>query len=338
MSNSKDIKLKLEREDTPTHSIWKRWKYEILVKHLKKTIIITISFIVAFVVCFFITWAIMGLDKWAYGFIGIFIFLFYIIKWIGLGLWFLISKAFFAYLFAPLIYLIIKQFIHVDKVAFRELGSQNTYFFKITTVQDGYLLHEDKFFGLRKKPIYLDKTTVQYFKEHGAERVFKEKGKKDNAFLEIDIVPLSFRGDTLLITDTETNKRFFNNRILVKQEIRDLYEMTIKGLTPLNQDLERTIIYETILGYNDVKNELMQAKYQLKNIHVEKLEPILDIALPSKSQEFLRYKRVLDKTTEPYERIADFKDLKREMKELSLAESPEELEELLMYYVAEEEN
>lgn len=337
MSEAKQMHIKLEREDTPTRSIWQRYKYELLVRHAKLFWGIIISIVLFFIIGFPFVIFVMKMP-WGFGFVGIFILLYWVLKWVFLALWFVVSRAGLALFFAPLIYLIIKYFIHVDKVAFRELGSTNTFFFKVTTTADGYLLHEKKFFGILNKPIYLDKATVQYFKEHGSERVFKEKGTKDKEFLELDIVPLSWKNDPLYITDIDTNKCFLNNAILVNQQIRDFYSMVIKGLPPAAQEVEKNVIYETILGTADLRQQLMQAQYQLRNIVFERLELVLDIALPHTGEEYLRFKRVKDKKTEAYNEVVDLKKQKMLLKELSQAKSKEEQEAVMMYYGSEEEN
>jgi tetrahydromethanopterin S-methyltransferase subunit F len=335
MSDPQQMNIKLEREDTPTRSIWQRYKYELLVRHAKLFWGTIISIIFFFIIGFPFVIFVMKMH-WGFGFVGIFILLYWVLKWVFLAIWFVVSRAGLALLFAPLIYLIIKYFIHVDKVGFRELGSKHTYFFKVTTTSDGYLLHEKRFFG--NKPIYLDKVTVQYFKENGSERVFKEKGKEDKDFLELDIVPLSWRNDSLYITDIETKKCFLNQAILVTEPIRDYYTMIIKGLPPTQQEVEKNVIYETILGTADIKQQLLQAKYQLRNVVIERLEMVLDVALPHKGEEFLRIKRVTDKKTEPYDGVVEIEGQKSLLKELSQAKSKEELDAVMMYYVSEEEN
>ena len=338
MSDPREIRMRLEREDTPTRSIFQRWKYEIFIRHIKLTLTIFASLCVFYIVSFGVVILVMGTEKWALGFVGIFICLWWIIKYIGIAIWFVVSRAYIAFLFIPAIYFIIKYFIHVDKVGLRELGSKNTYFFKITTTKDGYLLHEDRFFGLAKSPVYLDKTTVQYFKENGEERIRVEKGKKDFAYFEVDIVPLAWKGDSLYITDQETNKKFLNNKLCVTKEIRDLFAMQIKGLPPTEQEIEKNLIYETILGTADLRHQLIDAKYQLRNVILERLELVLDVALPPKGEEYLRHKRVIDKVTKPYDDLIDYGDFKREMKEISLANKKELLDEAMLYYVSEEEN
>ncbi|MCE7747112.1 MAG: hypothetical protein GPJ51_01855 [Candidatus Heimdallarchaeota archaeon] len=305
MSDPREIRMKLEREDTPTHSVWKRWKYELFVKHLKKTVIYFTVFCVAFVICFFITWAIMGLENWYYGFAGIFILLFYIVKWVGLGIAFITVRAYIAYFFAPVIYLIIKYFIHVDRVGLRELGSGYTYFFKITTTSEGYLLHEDKFLGLSKTPVYLDKVTLQYFKDFGTERISKEKGKKDDTYLEVDIVPLSWRGDSLLITNEETKKKFINNKILVTEPIRDYYSLVVKGFSPADRESEKGIIYDKILGTADLKQQVIQLKREIKEMDIEHIEKVAEVLIPHSSDELRRFKNILRETTKPYDKLSE---------------------------------
>ena len=338
MSEEQKMLVKFEREDVPTQSIRKRWSYWLFIKHIKLTaaiiLLIVISFGASFpFVIFVLKW------HWAWGILGPLIFIGYIGYWILWLLWFITKRAWPAYFVSIFVYFIISYFIHADKVGLRELGSKFTHFFNITTTEDGYLLHEGKMFGLLKTPVYLDKMTVQYFKENGAERVSKERGKKDESFLEIDIVPLSWRGDPLLITEEETKKKFINNKILVTHEIRDLYSMIIKGLPPTDQEVERTIIYETILGTADLRQQLIEAKYKLKHVDIERLEMVLDVALPPKAEEYLRIKRVIDKKTEPFDKLADSSKHKREMKEISAAKSKEELEKMMMmYYVSEEED
>lgn len=331
------IDFRHSREDVPTTPM-KRWKYWLFIEHAKFTIILLIVLVVLWAGAF--PFAIFVLKwHWASGFLGPLIFIGYILYWIGWAWWFITKRAWPAYFLAIFVYFIISYFIQAERVGLRELGKKNTHFFNITTTADGYLLHEGKMFGLLKKPIYLDKTTVQYFKEHGTERVSKEKGKKDESFLEIDIVPPSWRGDPLLITDKETKKEYINNKILVTQEIRDIYSMVIKGLPPIDQEVERTIIYETILGTADIRQQLIEAKYKLKHVDIERLELVLDVTFPPKAEEYLRIKRVIDKTTEPYDKLADSEEHKREMKEISAASSKEELEKLMeMYYVSEEED
>jgi tetrahydromethanopterin S-methyltransferase subunit F len=310
MSNSQQMNIKLEREDTPTRSIWQRYKFELLVRHAKLFWGIVISIIAFFIIGFPFVIFVMKMP-WGFGFVGIFILLYWVLKWVFLAIWFVVSRAGLALFFAPLIYFIIKYFIHVDKVGFRDMFN---------------------------KPIYLDKVTVQYFKENGSERVFKEKGKKDRDFLELDIVPLSWRDDPLYITDIETKKCFLNQAILVTEPIRDYYTMIIKGLPPIEQEVERNVIYETILGTADINKQLLQAKHQLRNVVIERLEMVLDVALPPKGEEYLRFKRVLDQKTEPYDEITGFKEQKMLLKELSQAKSKEELDAVMMYYVSEEEN
>lgn len=335
MSDTKQMHIKLEREDTPTHSIYKRWKYEIFVRHWKKY---TSKILLAFVACFFITWAIVGMENWWQSFFGIFILAFYIVKYIGVAFWFITSRAFLAYLFAPLIYLIIKYFIHVDKVAFRELGSKYTYSFKVTTLADGYLLHEDKFLGLLKKPVYLDTVTVQYFKANGSERVFKEKGKKDKNFLELDIVPLSWKGDELYITDEQTGKRFLNNKILVTEPIRDYYALVVKGFNPSDREAEKGIIYDRILGTADLKLQVLQLRRQLKEIDLDRIEIIAPVLIPSPGDEVFRFAGVLDKTTKPFDKVAKGIEFRTSLLE-ALMQSKESLtdEELITNSVAIEE-
>lgn len=337
VSEEQKVHVKFEREDVPTTSVRKRWSYWLFIKHIKLTIIIILLIIILWGLAF--PFAIFVLKwHWAWGIAGPFLFIGYILYWIGVSLWFITVRAWPAYFASIPIYILISYFIQAERVGLRELGSKPTYFFNITTTSDGYLLHEGKMFGLLKKPIYLDKTTVQYFKEHGVERVSKEKGRKDETYLEVDIIPLKWRGDSLLITDNETKKEYINNKILVTQEIRDIYSMIIKGLPPIDQEVERTIIYETILGTADLRQQLIEAKYKLKHVDIERLEQVLDVALPPKAEEYLRIKRVIDKTTAPYDKLADSGEHKREMKEISAAKSKEELEKLLITYVSEEEN
>ena len=305
MSEPRDIRMKLEREDTPTRSIRERWMYEIFVRHFKLTMTIFISLCVFYAVGFALVIVVMGTEKWYLGFVGIFILLWWIIKYIGLGIWFIVSRAWITFFFAPLVYFIIKYFIHVDKVGFRELGSANTYFFKVTTTTDGYLLHQDKFFGLMKTPIYLDKATVQYFKENGSERIFKEKGKKDNAFLELDIVPLSWRGDSLLIKDEESDKLFLNNSILVTEHVRDYYALVVKGFSPSERESEKQVIYDKILNTSELNKQIIQLKRELKEQDVSLIELIAPSLIPHDTDEFRRFKGFLKETTRDYDRVTD---------------------------------
>ena len=338
-SDKKQVQhIKFEREDTPTRSIWQRYKYELLVRHAKLTLGILLGTIIFFVISFVYIIFVYGVENWGLGFVGMFILLWDIIKWTAIGFWFVFSRGGWAILFAPLIYFFIKLFVHTEKVALKELGSKHRYWFKITTTSDGYLLHQDKLAGLLKKPIYLDKTTVQYFKENGTEQIDVETGKKNRHYLEVDIVPLYWKGDSLLIVDEKTGKRFLNNRIIITHEIRTLYSMVVKGLSPTDQEVEKTAIYEAVIGTNDLRQQLITAKHQLRNIIIERLELVLDVALPPTTEEYLRYKRVLDKATKPFDNVAEFERHKREMKELSSAQSTEQLDELMMMYYVEEEN
>lgn len=336
MSDTKQMHIKLEREDTPTHSIYKRWKYELFVRHWKKY---TSKILLAFVACFFITWAIVGMENWWQSFFGIFILAFYIVKYIGIAFWFITSRAFLAYLFAPLIYLIIKYFIHVDKVALSELGSKPRYFFKITTTADGYLLHEDSLGGLLKKPVYLDKTAVQYFKSNGAEKIDKEKGKKDKSYLEIDIVPLSWKGDSLYITDEQTGKRFLNNAILVTEHIRDYYALVVKGFSPSDREAEKGIIYDRILETSELKRQIIQLKRENKEMDIEHLDKVAEYLIPSPSDEFLRFKGLLREGTKDYDSSSKRIEQKTAMLELLMKEKGEEIltdEEVIKLVAAEE--
>ena len=336
MSEPRQIHMKLEREDTPTHSIYKRWKYEIFVRHWKKY---TSKVLILFLVCFAITWAIVGLENWWQGFFGIFILIFYVLKYVGIAFWFITSRAFLAYLFAPLIYFIIKYFIHVDKVAFRELGSKYTYSFKVTTLSDGYLLHEDRLGGLLKKPVYLDKVTVQYFKENGSERVFKEKGKKDKSFLELDIVPLSWKGDELYITDEQSGKRFLNNKILVTEHIRDYYALVVKGFNPSDREAEKGIIYDKILETSELKRQIIQLKRENKEMDIEHLDKVAEYLIPSPSDEFLRFKGLLREGTKDYDPSSKRIEQKTAMLELLMKGKGEEIltdEEVIRLVAADE--
>ncbi|MCG3254637.1 MAG: hypothetical protein KAU62_01040, partial [Candidatus Heimdallarchaeota archaeon] len=166
-------------------------------------------------------------------------------------------------------------------------------------------LHEGKMFGLLKKPIYLDKTTVQYFKEHGTERVSKEKGKKDETYLEVDILPLSWRGDSLLITDKETKKEFINNRILVTKPIRDYYSLVVKGFSSSDREAEKGIIYDKILGTADLKTQVLQLKREVKEMDIDHLEKIAEVLIPHHSDELRRFKHILKETTKPYDKTVE---------------------------------
>ena len=300
MSEERVIRLKHEREDTPTHSIFKRWKYELLVKHWKKTF----AFFLFFILCFLVTWVLMGVEKWYLGFVGIFILLFHVVKWIGIGIWFIASRAWWSFLFSPLIYIIIKQFIHVEEIGFRELGSKFTYFFKITTLADGYLLHEDAFFGLSKRPIYLDKTTIEYIRETGEQRVLKRKGQKDKTYLEVDIVPLYWRNDPLLIRDEETKKKFVNNAILVNEHVRDYYTLVVKGMNPSDRETEKELIYDKILETSDLKKEIIRLKREIREWDVENLSKVAEVLIPHSSDELRRFKGILKVTTKDYDQLA----------------------------------
>ena len=321
MSEVEELKIKLEREDAPTKSIWQRWKYELFVKHLKKTLIVLIILVVVYGGCFYITVQIVGTEKWAMGFAGIFICPYYAIKWVFIGLWFVISRAWTVFLFSPIIYLFINYFIKADRIGFRELGGTNTYFFKITTTAEGYLLHEDKLFGLLKKPVFLDKATLQYFKEHGIERASKEKGKRDDSYREIDIVPLSWRGDSLLITDEESGKKFINSGILVNEKIRDYYAYVVKGFSPADRELEKSVMYDEILGTSNLKKQVIQLRREVKEMDIEHIEKVAEVVIPHSSDELRRFKGILKETTKDYNRIAEKIEEKTAMLELVKQES-----------------
>ena len=296
--------MKLTREDTPTRSIWQRYKYEILVKHLKLTLRILLGIIVFFIIGFVYVIFVYGVENWPLGFVGMFILLFDIIKWTVIGFWFVFSRGGWAILFAPIIYFLIKQFIHNEKVALCELGSPQRYFFKITTTSDGYLLHQDKLAGLLKKPVYLDKTTVQYFKENGTEKIDKESGKKDKPYLAVDIVPLFWRGDSLLITDEQTGKQFVNNAILVTESIRDYYALVVKGFSPADREAEKGIIYDKILGFTDLKSEILQLKRKNKEMDIQHIEKVAEYLIPSPGDEALRFKGLLEEGTQSFDPLA----------------------------------
>ena len=86
MSDPREIRMRLEREDTPTRSIFQRWKYEIFVRHIKLTLIIFCSLCVFYIVGFGVVILVMGQEKWALGFVGIFICVWWIIKYIGIAI------------------------------------------------------------------------------------------------------------------------------------------------------------------------------------------------------------------------------------------------------------
>ena len=304
MSEEQKIHMKFEREDVPTTSVRKRWAYWLFIKHIKFTAIIILLIISSFGASF--PFAIFVLEwHWACGLLGPFIFIGFILYWIGVGFLFITVRAWPAYFASIPIYILISYFIQAERVGLRELGSKKTYFFNITTTSDGYLLHEGKMFGLLKKPIYLDKMTVKYFKENGVERVSIEKGRKDETYLEVDIVPLSWRGDSLLITDDETKKEFINNSILVTEHIRDYYSLVVKGFNPSDREVEKGIIYDKILGTAEYKKQILQLKREVKEMDIDHIEKIAEVLIPHHSDELRRFKHILKEATKPYDKVSE---------------------------------
>ncbi len=331
MSDARQIHMKLEREDTPTRSIWQRYKFELLVRHAKLFWGIIISSVFLFFIGFPFVIFVMEMH-WGFGFVGIFILLYWILKWVFLAIWFVVSRAGLALFFAPLIYVIIKYFIHVDRVGFRELGSKHIYFFKVTTTSDGYLLHEKRFFS--NKPIYLDKVTVQYFKENGSERIFKEKGKKDKDFLELDIVPLSWRNDPLYITDEQTSKCFLNNAILVTEPIRDYYALVVKGFSPSDREAEKEIIYSEITRAAELRLEVLRLKRKVKDVDLDRIELIAPVLIPSPGDEVFRFAGVLDKSTKPFDKTIKTTESQTSLLEAMMQSKESMTDEELTNYVA----
>ncbi len=331
----KKIHMKFEREDVPT-TVRKRWNYFFFIKHVKWTIGGLIVLVILFIAGF--PYVITQTDlHTAWGLLGFVLLIWRGVKGIFLAWWFITSRAYFAYLLPILVYPIIKRFIHSERVGLRELGAKNTHFFKITTLADGYLLHEDKFFGLRKTPIFLDKVTVQYFKEHGTERVIKEKGKRDDSYLEVDVVPLSWRGDSLLITDEETKKRFLNNAVLVNKHIRDYYSIVVKGFSPTNREVEKGVIYDEILGTSDLKKENIQLRRDLKNVDIDHLYKVAEVVIPHSSDEMRRFKGVVKESTKDYDKTTEKIEQKTAVLELVKKEDGTLTEEELTALVSAKE-
>jgi hypothetical protein len=276
---------------------------------------------------------------WGYGFLGLFILLWDIVRWTAIGFWFVFKRGGYAILIAPFVYLFIKYFIHNEKVALKELGSKHRYWFKITTTEDGYLLHQDRLLGLLKSPIYLDKTTVQYFREHGTEQIDKEAGQKDKHYLEVDIVPLSWRGDSLLITNEQTKQQFINNALCVTAYIRDYYNLVVKGFSPSDRESEKGIIYDKILNKAELESQIIKLKRENKEMDIQHLEKVAEYLIPSTSDEFLRHKGLLKVGTADYDPLSKKIQQKAAMQDIlqKAKGKPILTDEELIKYVADEE-